>query len=135
MSEVIRLYLLTDDPAEAAVTIFGMRHEKLPRWVKVVCDWQEIARLPAGAPCLCLWFQPRGRESLAETAWRERRREVELDDDFGKWQGRVIDWSDKYFAARRAEDLAALAGGNVSPLRAAEAVPAPAASERKQKWS
>lgn len=135
MSEAILLNLLTDDPAFAATTLFGIRLEKLPRWVRVVSDWQEIARLPAGAPCLCLWCFPRGRESLAETAWRERRREVELDDDFGKWQPKVIAWSDRYFAARRAEDAAALAGDGVAvPTCKAEAVSLPS-SERKQKWS
>ncbi|MBO0142280.1 hypothetical protein JZX87_14025 [Agrobacterium sp. Ap1] len=101
MSEPIRLVIVTDDANRAAPAIFGMALSLLPAWVLVMTDWQEIAALEEGAPCMALWFQKGGFVSLAETTWRERRQDVRLDDDFGHHFNRVTAWLDKRDEADR----------------------------------
>jgi hypothetical protein len=101
MSEPIRLVIVTDNPDRAAPAIFGMPRLRLPGWVLVMTDWQAIARLDDGAPCMAIWFRRGGFVSLAETTWRERRHEVKLDDDFARHFDRVTVWLDKRDAADR----------------------------------
>ncbi|MEV4609754.1 hypothetical protein MRBLMR1_004853 [Neorhizobium sp. LMR1-1-1.1] len=101
MSQPIRLVIVTDCPERAAPAIFGMAISQLPGWVLVMTDWQTIAKLEDGTPCMAFWSQKRGVVSLAEITWRERRQAVKLDDDFGRHFDRVTDWLDKRDAAER----------------------------------
>lgn len=111
MSQTTRLYILTDDAEAGAQHVFRQPMAKLPSWVRVVTDWREIERLQAGAPCICFWVSPRKRPSLAETAWRERRYEVELDDDYQKWMDRVLAWLVRRWEAENAAERALLGYG------------------------
>lgn len=101
MSEPIRLVIVTDNAERAVPAIFGMALSRLPAWVLVMTDWQKIAELEDGAPCMALWFHKGGFVSLAEHTWRERRQSVRLDDDFQKHFDRVTAWLDKRDAAER----------------------------------
>lgn len=135
MSQPISLYILTDDAEAAARHIFRLPLAKLPTWVRVVTDWREIERLPEGAPVMGQWFPINGKPSLAWTTWRERRREVCLDDDYQKWMDRVVAWTLRKLKAENERERALLGYGEVpEPVAALPAPPIEQPKPAAAKW-
>lgn len=70
MSDAPRLYVVTDDPARAALSGLGVQLCDLPDWIRIVTAIRDIERLEAGARAVGFWF--RG-QSVARMAWEERK--------------------------------------------------------------
>ena len=135
MSQPISLYILTDDAEAAARHVFRLPLAKLPSFFRVLTDWREIERLPENAPCLCFWVSPRDRPSLAETAWRERRREVRLDDNYQTWMDRCVAWRVRKYEADDAAERALLGYGEApEPVAAMPAPPIEQPKPAVAKW-
>lgn len=73
MPEIIRLYIVTNNPEQALAQTLACATTNAPAWARVLSDPEDILKLPNGAKCIAVWFT--GRKSLceAEKAWRERR--------------------------------------------------------------
>jgi hypothetical protein len=73
MPDVVRLYLITDNPTRALAYMFGCAETNKPSWAKVVSDPDEILLIPDGAKCHGVWFTNRKHKTDSERSWVERR--------------------------------------------------------------
>lgn len=102
MSDAIRLYIITNQPGEAARKLMGCGLEGLPRWIKVVSDPFEVEKLPSGISAMGLFFTHEMRShSYLQTAWAERRERGGIDYDFGKHQEKLNEWMQRRDAAEQ----------------------------------
>lgn len=93
MTSAIRLYVVTDNAHEAAMTLLGCRVASLPAWMKVVTDAFEVERLPSGIAALGLFFPHDMRKpSFVETVWQERKLRGGIDTDREKHLDKLNDW-------------------------------------------
>ncbi|MBD9390150.1 hypothetical protein IB237_23395 [Agrobacterium sp. AGB01] len=106
MSSAIRLYVVTDNAHEAAMTLLGCRVASLPAWMKVTTDPFEVERLPSGVAALGLFFPVDMRKpSFVETVWQERKLRGGIDTDREKHLEKLNDW----MRARDASDAKLIA--------------------------
>ena len=70
MADAPRLYVVTDDPAQAALQLLGLRLFDMPDWIRMVTEAREIERLADGCRAIGFWFHG---QSAASIAWDERR--------------------------------------------------------------
>lgn len=102
MSEAVRLYVVTDDPENAARWLMNCGLLGLPAWMRMVSAPYEVEKLPSGTSVMGLFF-PKGtsRISYLETVWIERRERGGIDYDFGKHQEKLNDWMRRRDEAER----------------------------------
>ncbi len=93
MSEAVHLYIITDNPTEAALTLLGCRVSSLPSWMKVVSDPFEVEALSSGSAAIGLFFPSDMRKpAFVETVWRERRVRGGIDCDREKHLDKLAAW-------------------------------------------
>lgn len=93
MSDVIRLYIITDNPKEAALTVLGCAVSSLPNWIRVLSDPFDVEQLPSGSSALGLFFPNDMRKpTFVETVWRERRERGGIDYDREKHLEKLAEW-------------------------------------------
>lgn len=130
----IRLFIVTDDPRQAALDVLGVSTLlDVPDFVRVVSDPAQIARLPDGARGIGRWYG--AHRSMAEFAWVDRRAQGGVSGVSSAFQDRLNEWK----AARRAEEAALLREILAEEKRSHFAVVAPATAQEtikpRQKWS
>lgn len=89
MTDDVRLYLVTDDPARACLAVIGCHLTELPQIFRIVTEPEQIGAIPNGARCVGYWFSWNVHKlSHAQMAWEELRagaggrRPIGLDDKF-----------------------------------------------------
>ena len=127
----IRLYIVTDDPARAALAVVACCLSEVPKFIRIVTEAPEIRAIPDGACCIGQWFEWRDlRPSEAQLAWQEFRA---LRGDKVEGVGkalfeRIDEWNAKRRVAER-ERLAAIVaemGGALAPVKSPE--------KQRQRW-
>ncbi|MFC5760547.1 hypothetical protein [Rhizobium sp. GCM10022189] len=119
MSEPIRLFIVTDDAAQACLAVMHCHLSDCPSFVRVLTSAADIRAVPDGARCIGQWFAWSDRSPTdAQMAWEWRR-------DIGGIEGvslaffdRVDEWNAKRRAAEEkilAEALGEAADGPVIP--------------------
>ncbi|MDX0213105.1 hypothetical protein GOC35_15795 [Sinorhizobium meliloti] len=74
MSEHVRLYIVTDDPAKASLDVLGCFLSEVPSFIRIVTDAAEVSGIPSGSRCLGYWCAWNSRRlSDAQLAWEELR--------------------------------------------------------------
>lgn len=74
MHDVVRLCIITDNPARALGYMFECDEADRPAWVRIITEPDLILMIPDGVKCQGLWFNGRKASRAAMAAWRERRR-------------------------------------------------------------
>ncbi|MEI2299317.1 hypothetical protein [Ensifer sp. MJa1] len=100
----IRLYIVTDDPARAALAVVACFVTEVPDFIRIVTDANEIRAIPDGARCIGHWFEWRDqRPSEAQLAWQELRalRADQVEGVSKAFFERIDEWNAKRRAAER----------------------------------
>jgi len=106
MSDGIRLYIVTDDPSEAALSEIGCLLFEVPPFIRILTTQAEIAAMPNGSRCIGRWFRwSDKRPTPAQYAWIDRREAGGIEGVSGAFYSRIDEWNDKRRAAE-AEILA-----------------------------
>ncbi|MDX1166621.1 hypothetical protein GOL87_06485 [Sinorhizobium medicae] len=134
MSEGVRLYIVTDDPARACLAVIGCHSTELPPIFRIVTGPEQIAAIPNGARCIGYWFSWKVHHpSHAQMAWEELRagdgdrRPIGLDDKFFQL---VDEWNAKRRKAE-SERLASIVSEYVMDNSQGGAT---AENPQKQRW-
>lgn len=113
----ILLYVVTDRPRQAAVTMFGLDLAHVPIWAKICHQPDDILSIPDGARAIAIWF---GERTFLQDLWIQRRTEIRIAGE--GWQ--VWDALDSW--RKRRADAVADPDRQTAPSSPAEQPPAPA---------
>ena len=106
MSDGIRLYIVTDDPAEAAISEIGCLLSEVPSFICIVTTPAMIRAIPNGSRCIGRWFRWSDKRPTPEQlAWLDRREAGGIEGVSAAFYARIDEWNDKRRAAE-AEILA-----------------------------
>ncbi len=124
MSEAIRLYIVTDDVAQAVRAEIGCGPSEVPSFIRVLTEAVDIAAIPDGARCIGRWFRwSDKRPTPAQYAWIDRRNRGGIEGVSQAFYARIDEWNEK----RRAAEVEVLAAAIAERLPAGEAqIPPPA---------
>lgn len=133
MSEDVRLYIVSDDPAKASLDVLGCFLSEVPSFIRIITDATEVSDIPPGSRCLGYWCAWNNRRlSDAQLAWEELRsfgnRRIEgLNEAFF---ARIDEWNAKRRQAESDRLASIVAEYTVHETEGG----APAEDSQKQRW-
>ncbi|MVA55968.1 hypothetical protein [Agrobacterium vitis] len=131
------LYVVTNNPQQAAIDLFHCDLELVPAWARIVSDVSAIAAIPTDAKVINQWY---GVGGLFEQIWREERQRRKFDMDYAAHVATLQAWHDKRWAvdapATPAQPSPAPSALVSSPSAASHPdQAAPSSLPRKSRWS
>lgn len=89
----IRLYLVTDDAAEACLYVLGISRREIPHWVAIADTTDKIADIPPGGRCIGAWFKQGPLTDCLRGQWDVRRlRDRDVVGCTEKFLNNLEDW-------------------------------------------
>ncbi|MDO3434355.1 hypothetical protein QWJ46_16870 [Rhizobium sp. CBN3] len=120
MTEPVRLFIVTDDPARACLAVMSCSLADCPPFVRILTEADDIRAIPEKARCIGQWFAWSDRRpDEAQMAWEFRRGAGDIEGISLAFFARIDEWNEKRRAAESkilAEAVAELSDGPLIPF-------------------
>ncbi|MVA28724.1 hypothetical protein [Agrobacterium vitis] len=131
------LYVVTNNPQQAAIDLFHCDLELVPAWARIVSDVSGIPAIPTDAKVINRWY---GAGGLFEQIWREERQRRKFDMDYAAHVATLQAWHDKRWAIDAPTTPAEPSSAPSAPVSSPSAAShpdqaAPSSLPRKSRWS